>query len=125
MHGQGLSEGLYEGEEGRPVKGELSAAAGVGGSRVGHGGELGAGEVVAVHGDEGGDGGGVVWAVGLMSSVEGCGDDLGEGCFACEGVSELLEQGEVASWIRNFVRSRKRGDFYGPEPGIPPIPITK
>lgn len=49
-----LAEGAEEGIKRRAVKGEFGAAAGVGGGRVGQGGEVGAGEVVAVHGDEGG-----------------------------------------------------------------------
>lgn len=64
----------------------------MGGGRVGHGGQLGSREVVAVHGDEGGDGGRVGGGVGLVPGVDGCGDDLGEGCFACErreGVCEV------------------------------------
>lgn len=78
-----MPEGLYKRQERGAIKGEFSAAAGVGGGWVGHGGELGACEVVAIHGDEGGDGGGVCWGVSAVSRVEGCGDELGEGCFAC------------------------------------------
>lgn len=48
---------------------------------IGHGGELGAGEVVAVHGHERGYGGGGGSACGLrlllMAFVEFGGDDLG------------------------------------------------
>lgn len=82
-HGQGFPQDLDERQKGGPVKGELGAAASVGGGWVGHGGELGAREVVAIHGDEGGDGGGIVWGMGFVPRVEGCGYDLGEGCFAC------------------------------------------
>lgn len=82
-YGQGLFEGLYKFEEGCAVESEFGAAAGVGGGWVGHGGELGAGEVVAVHGDEGGDGGRVCWVLESVTVVEGLGDDLGEGCLAC------------------------------------------
>lgn len=82
-HGQGLFEGLYEFEKGCAVKSEFGATAGVGRGWVGHGGELGAGEVVAVHGDEGGDGGRVLWVLEFVPGVEGLGDDLREGCFAC------------------------------------------
>lgn len=82
-YGQGLFESLYEFEKGCAVKGEFGAAAGVGGGWVGHGGELGAGEVVAVHGDEGSDGGRVLWVLEGVSVVEGLCDDLGKGCFAC------------------------------------------
>jgi hypothetical protein len=42
---------LYESEECCAVECELCAAPGVGCLRVGEGGQLGAGEVVAVHGD--------------------------------------------------------------------------
>lgn len=49
---------------------------------VGHGVELGAREVVAVHGDEGGDGR-PVWKGGCVSDVESRCEARGEGCLAC------------------------------------------
>ncbi|KUI58560.1 hypothetical protein VP1G_10955 [Cytospora mali] len=84
--GEGLPQGLDELQEGRPVKGELGAAPGVRRRRVRHGRELGPRQVVAVHGDEGGCGGGRVGGVGgvqgRVAPVELCCDDLREGGFA-------------------------------------------
>ncbi|KUI74081.1 hypothetical protein VM1G_11949 [Cytospora mali] len=84
--GEGLPQGLDELQEGRPVKGELGAAPGVRRRRVRHGRELGPRQVVAVHGDEGGYGGGRVGGVGgvqgRVAPVELCCDDLREGGFA-------------------------------------------
>ena len=47
--------GFHEGEKRGAIKGKLCAAASVGVSWVGHGGELRSVQVVAVHGDEGGN----------------------------------------------------------------------
>ena len=75
---QRLPQVLNERQEGGAVEGEGGAAAGVRVDGVWEGGELGAGEVVAVHGDEGGGGGG-------GESVEPFGDDGREGGFAGAG----------------------------------------
>lgn len=50
-----VAKGLNQVEKRTPIKGELGAAAGVCCYGVWEGGQLCAGEVVAVHGDEGGD----------------------------------------------------------------------
>ena len=63
------------------VESELGAAPGVGRCWVGHGVELCARVVEAVHGHEGGYGrlGG---EVGGVAGIEGCCEAFGEGCFA-------------------------------------------
>lgn len=74
-------ESFHELEESCAVKGEFGAATGVGGCRVREGVELGAREVVAVHGHEGREG----WGGGVqrcVPGVEGVGDGEGEGCFS-------------------------------------------
>ena len=74
----------HEAQEGGRVEGEGSAAPGVGGGGVRHGGELGAGEVVAVHGDEGGEelGGAPGGKVGVVGIEVGA-YKAGEGGFTC------------------------------------------
>ena len=61
------------------------AAAGVCGRGIGHGGELGAGQVVAVHGQEGRDArsGGQGWVLFVVELIDPLRDFCGEGCFAC------------------------------------------
>ena len=85
LRAERCAELFDEREEGGRVEGEGCAAAGVRGVRVGHGGELGAGQVVAVHGEEGRElGGGAEGRVGgFVEGVEGLGDFGCEGCFAC------------------------------------------
>lgn len=72
--GERLPEEPDEREEGVAVESEGGAAAGVGGLGIRERGELGAGEVVAVHGDEGrdrnGGGGGKRIQGGRYSSGE-------------------------------------------------------
>lgn len=92
------------------VKGVRGAAAGVGGYWIWHGGELGAGEVEAVHGEEDCWGRGI-WG-GCGEGVEFGGDGLGECCLAWWFVS-----GDENQWVRVYLRDE-------PEPGMPPIPIT-
>lgn len=75
-----------EGEVGGRVEGEGCAAPGVGGCGGGEGGELGAGEVVAVEGEEGGDrGGGAGGGVGRVEGVEAGGEGGCEGRFSWGG----------------------------------------
>ena len=52
---EGLAQSLGQLQEGGRVEGECCSTAGVGGRWVGHGGQLGAREMVSVHWDEGGD----------------------------------------------------------------------
>lgn len=77
-----LAQRAHEGEELVRVEGEGCAAAGEGVGWVGEGGELGAGQVVAVHWEGCGDGG---WSGGGFEGVEGVdpvGHCAGEFCFA-------------------------------------------
>lgn len=84
-------EGLDQSVEGGAVKGEFCAAAGVGCFWIGEGGELGAGEVVAVHGDEGCYCGGW-WVVGVAVVVVLCGRGFREEGSVVEGFCE--QEGE-------------------------------
>lgn len=83
LRGERLAERAHEGEEGGRVEGPFGAAAGVRRVWVRHGGELGAREVVAVHGDEGGDGDvGAARVVLGVEVIEALGDEAGERGFA-------------------------------------------
>ncbi len=80
---EGFTEGLDEAKEGGRVEGEGCAAAGVGGRGVLEGGELRAGEMVAVHRDKGGDRGGGEGGefLGVEGVDAGC-NEGGEGSLA-------------------------------------------
>lgn len=74
-----LAEGPHQAVEGTGVEGECCAAPGVGRVWVWHCGELGAAEVVAVHGDEGCDWCVVIaWGGGAVAGVEVFDDCCGE-----------------------------------------------
>ena len=88
-----FAKGLDEREEFLPVKGEGCPAASESVGRVGHGRELRASEVVAVHGDVGGDLGqlGVVAEVTLVDQV-----GHGEGEFGFAGAWDAADGDEEA-----------------------------
>lgn len=77
---QGLADPLDEGKEGGAIEGEGCTTAGKGAGGIGKGGELGAGEMVSVHWDEGGYGG--CGSFALEGRVKGI-EAVAEGC--CEG----------------------------------------
>lgn len=84
LRAQRLAQGAHEAQEACGVEGEGGSAAGVGGGGVRQGGQLGAREVVAVQGHEGGDAG-LLGAAGLVLAVEiveAASDEAGEGGFA-------------------------------------------
>lgn len=111
-------------EERIPIESECCAASSMCVFGVWHAGELGAREVVAVHGDVGCYWcGGVGWGIlGGVESVQ-AGGYLGcEGCFAWVSMSELgwdIEKG----WDRRTGQGKGVVMAEVPDPGIPDMAI--
>lgn len=88
------------------------------GRGIGHGGELGAGQVVAVHGEESRDAraGRQAWVFCVVELIDSLGDFGGEGCFAWE---------VLMSMCCEFGGSLLSLGLYLPEPGMPLTAISR
>lgn len=88
---EGLAQGFDEFEEGRSVKGEGGATASVGRRWVGHGGQLGTREVVAIHGYKGRYGcGDTARCLVGVDVIKTPGNEAGESGLACKRVRIVI-----------------------------------